>query len=253
MLSVIQVMLASEDSTFSKLFFSTAQPAKGLSVIGMYPSGLGLMDAIRRDHPDVLLLDLMLPGVNAWTILHEINLLAPERRPAVYILSSFESSETIAECRRLGARFFLRKPVHMEQLTELIIRYGVSQPHMQNPSRHDIFVRVTQILQSLQVPAHVAGYGYVRECIMMVLDDASPGISVTKVLYPAVGNKNHASWTSVERDIRNAIELAWKRCNGYMPGFSAGRRPSNREFIFTIADRVRYETHIDLDHFADEP
>lgn len=253
MLSVIRVMIASEDSTFSKLFSATTQPSEGLSVVGMYTSGIGLMDAIRHDKPDVLLIDFMLPGVNTLTILHEINRLTSEERPTVYVLSSFASPETVAECHRLGVCFFLRKPIDIASLIDLISRYGISSRHSlyqpkAQPSWLDVFMYVTQILTSLQIPAHVAGYGYVRECIMLTLADTSTADSVTKILYPTVAKNNNTTWTSVERDIRNAIEIAWKRSNGYMPGFSTVRRPPNREFILTIVDRVRCEMHLDQNY-----
>ena len=79
----------------------------------------------------------------------------------------------------------------------------------------------------------------------MTLEDPSVADSVTNILYPAVARKYHTTWTSVERDIRNAVEIAWKRSGGRMAGFSSMRRPPNRELILTIADRVRYELHLD--------
>ena len=245
---VTQVMIASEDSTFSQLLCAALPPSGGLSVSGVYTSGTGLVDAIRREHPDVLLIDLLLPGVNTLTILNELGQLPAGQQPAVYVLSSFASPETVAECDRLGVSFFLRKPVDIHSLIDLISRYGSTSRHASvdsRPSEHDISMRVTQIIGSMQLPAHVAGYRFVRECILMTLKDPSMADSVTKILYPAVAKRYDTTWTSVERDIRNAIEIAWKRSGGNMPGFSTIRRPANREFILTIADRVRFELHLE--------
>ena len=107
---VTQVMIASEDSTFSQLLCAALPPSGGLSVSVVYTSCTGLVDAIRREHPDVLLIDLLLPGVNTLTILNELGQLPARQQPAVYVLSSFASPETVAECDRLGVSFFLRKP-----------------------------------------------------------------------------------------------------------------------------------------------
>ncbi|MCD8356830.1 MAG: response regulator [Clostridia bacterium] len=255
MLPVTQMIIASEDSTFSQLLCAAIPPSSGLSVIGIYTSGIGLMDAIRCKKPDVLLIDLMLPGINTLTILNELNQLPSENRPAVYVLSAFASPETVAECDRLGVCFFLRKPIETAALIDLVSRYGSSSRYVSlraniHPTQHDISMRITQIMSSLRLPAHVAGYRFARECILMTLNDPSMADSVTKILYPAVAKKYDTTWTSVERDIRNAIEIAWKRSNGKMSGFSSVRRPANREFILTIADRVRFEMHLETEHFA---
>ena len=91
------------------------------------------------------------------------------------------------------------------------------------------------------------GYRYVRDGILMTLEDPASADSVTKLLYPAIAKKHRVTWTSVERDIRNAVTLAWKRSGGHFPGFSATRRPTNREFILTIADHIRFELHPQAD------
>ena len=86
-----QVMIASEDSTFSQRLCAALALSDGLSIAGVHTSGAGLMDAIRQKHPDVLLIDLMLPGVNTLTILNELSQLPAIQQPAIYVLSSFAS------------------------------------------------------------------------------------------------------------------------------------------------------------------
>ncbi len=249
MLSLTRILIASDDSSLTRSLSSAIEVSAELSITGIYSSGDGLTDMILQEQPDTLLIDLMLPGGNALSILKELKDLPAEQCPVIFIVSSFASSHTVAECDRLGASFFLRKPIDLTSLVELIIRYGCTPrkflPDQQQPSAHDVSRRVTQIISSLQLPAHVAGYRYARECILMTLNDPSVAESVTKILYPAVARKYHTTWTSVERDIRNAVEIAWKRSGGRMTGFSSTKRPPNRELILTIADRVRYELHLD--------
>lgn len=254
---VTQVMIASEDSTFSQRLCATLSLSDRLSISGVYTSGTGLIDVICQKHPDILLIDLMLPGVNTLTILNELCQLPADQHPAIYVLSSFASPETVSECDRLGVSFFLRKPVDIPSLIDLMSRYGSTSRYAKpdsSPSEHEISMRITQIMNSLQLPAHVAGYRFVRECILMTLKEPCMADSVTKILYPAVAKRYDTTWTSVERDIRNAIEIAWKRSDGNMPGFSTVRRPANREFILTIADRVRFELHLGFQHsISDRP
>lgn len=249
MLSLTRIMIASDDSIFTRALSSAIESSAELSITGIYTSGDGLTDMILREQPDALLIDLMIPGNNALSVLKELHSLPAEQCPVIFVLSSFASTHTVAECDRLGVSFFLRKPIDLPALVELIMRYGCTPRRFSSDSRqpsvYDVSRRVTQIINSLHLPAHVAGYRYARECILMTLEDPSVAESVTKVLYPAVARKYHTTWTSVERDIRNAVEIAWKRSGGRMAGFSSVRRPPNRELILTIADRVRYELHLD--------
>lgn len=253
---VTQVMIASEDSTFSQHLCASLPLSDRLSISSVHHSGTGLIDVICQEHPDVLLIDLMLPGVNTLTILNELSQLPAMQQPTVYVLSSFASPETVAECDRLGVSFFLRKPIDITSLINLIIRYGNTSRRIRvssHPTEHELSARVTQIIASMQIPAHVAGYQFVRECILLTLKDPAMANSVTKILYPTVAKKYNTTWTSVERDIRNAIEIAWKRSDKKMPGFRSVHRPANREFILTIADRVRFELHLESeDSSSDE-
>ena len=218
MLSLTRILIASDDSVFTRALSSAIESSAQLSITGIYSSGDGLTDTILHEQPDALLIDLMIPGINAFSLLKDLHDLPAEQCPAIFVLSSFASPHTVAECDRLGVSFFLRKPVDLQALVELITRYGCVPRRFssdsQQPSAHDISRRVTQIISSLQLPAHVAGYRYARECILMTLEDPSVADSVTKILYPAVARKYHTTWTSVERDIRNAVEIAWKRSGG---------------------------------------
>lgn len=251
MLPVTRVMIADEDNIFTRQMCKMLRPAEGFCVTGLYQTGIGLIEAIEKEKPDVLLMDLMLPGTSALTILQHISLLPEQQRPKVIIVSSFASEQTIAECHRLGVSFFLRKPVEASSLAELIGRYGKSEhaaPAVPRtaPTQQDITWHIKHILGDLYIPTHVKGYEYVTDCIEMAIEDRSTADSVTKILYPAVAKKNETSWTSVERDIRNAISLAWKRSGGKFKGFHHSQRPANREFILNIVERVRFELQLDM-------
>ncbi|MDO5784105.1 MAG: sporulation initiation factor Spo0A C-terminal domain-containing protein [Eubacteriales bacterium] len=247
MQSMIQVMIADEDSLFTRLIRHTLQPSDGFSVTGVYRSCDQLLEAVQRENPDVLLLDPMLPGGNALLLLRQLNQLPAGQHPHVFVISSFTSAEMTAECNRLGVSFFLRKPVNANTIADLIstcVR-NTSEP-VHRPTDHEIQRYITKILNTLQFPTHVLGYYYVRDCIMLALRHNTPTISVTKVVYPSVAKANSTTWTSVERDIRSGILIAWDRCDGHFPGFSSTRRPTNRAFISAVAERVRCDLQIDF-------
>ena len=107
---------------------------------------------------------------------------------------------------------------------------------------------VTPVIHEVGMPAHIKGYQYVREAIVLTIKDESVIHEVTKVLYPAVARRYHTTSACVERAIRHAIEVAWERGDldalqrvfGYTVSTSKGK-PTNSEFIAMIADRLIME------------
>ena len=132
-------------------------------------------DALREHdtwHPNLILLDLMLP--DALTALRELDGLSERQRPCIFVLSSFVSAEISAECDRLGINFFLRKPVSIASLIDILSRYGaaarLSAPHASEaPTQYDIVLQIRHLLGDLQFPAHVMGYRYLRDSILMTI------------------------------------------------------------------------------------
>lgn len=109
-------------------------------------------------------------------------------------------------------------------------------------------MRVTNIIHEIGVPAHIKGYQYLREAIIMTVKDMETINAITKVLYPTVAKKYNTTSSRVERAIRHAIEVAWDRGDievlnnffGYTVSNSKGK-PTNSEFISMIADRIRLQ------------
>ena len=107
---------------------------------------------------------------------------------------------------------------------------------------------VTNVIHEVGVPAHIKGYQYLREAIMMVVSDIDIINQITKQLYPQIADKYHTTPSRVERAIRHAIEVAWGRGEqstvesifGYTVSASKGK-PTNSEFIAMIADKLRLE------------
>lgn len=246
MQSMIRIMIADEDTLCTSLMCNALQSSNGLSITGVYRSCDQLLEVIQRDNPDILLIDPMLPGGNALLLLHQLHQLPASQRPYVIATSSFASTEMFAECSRIGVSFFFRKPVNTDIIIKTIFNCIRNTPKQMWPTDHEIRRYITKILDSLQFPTHVLGYHYVRDSIMLALRNNTPNISVTKMIYPSVAKDNATNWTSVERDIRNGILIAWNRCDGHFPGFNSTRRPTNRAFISMVAERVRCDLQLDF-------
>lgn len=111
---------------------------------------------------------------------------------------------------------------------------------------HNLERDVTDMIHEIGVPAHIKGYQYLREAIIMSVEDAEMLGSITKVLYPTIAKKYQTTASRVERAIRHAIEVAWNRGRmetldamfGYTINTGKGK-PTNSEFIALIADKIR--------------
>lgn len=111
---------------------------------------------------------------------------------------------------------------------------------------HDLEQDVTNMIHEIGVPAHIKGYQYLREAIMMSVEDTTMISSITKILYPTIAKRFQTTPSRVERAIRHAIEVAWSRGRmetldamfGYTVDTGKGK-PTNSEFIALIADRIR--------------
>lgn len=121
-----------------------------------------------------------------------------------------------------------------------------ASPQKESEPIRDLEQDVTNMIHEIGVPAHIKGYQYLREAIMMSVRDAGMISSITKILYPTIAKRFQTTPSRVERAIRHAIEVAWSRGKmetleslfGYTIDTSKGK-PTNSEFIALIADRIR--------------
>ena len=175
------------------------------------------------------------------------------------IMSSFDNPNLEREALLAGADYYFLKPFDADEMAERILSLnGKSRVEMikrnqlqQNLQNGSIEMRVTEIIHQIGVPAHIKGYQYLRDAIIMAINDDDIINAVTKRLYPAVAKKHGTTSSRVERAIRHAIEVAWDRgdvdvLNSYF-GYTIhnGRgKPTNSEFIAMISDRFRLQLKI---------
>ena len=243
MLPLIHIVIADEDQDFVNNLRTLLTFDHGFVVDKVCSSGIGLTNILNQYHPDLLVLDYAIGGVNVLTLLHDISQMPNDVRPAVFVNSPFISSYIAAECERLGVKFLLREPIDPHHLVDLFRRYSTPHSSVTVPMQNELSLHIAQFLNSLHVPPHLKGYRYLIEAVVLTIEDRSSADAVTKELYPIIAKKHHVKWESVERNIRNAVELAWQRSGEYFPGFTAKTRPANREFIITVADRIMLSTH----------
>jgi two-component system response regulator (stage 0 sporulation protein A) len=144
------------------------------------------------------------------------------------------------------------KPCDMSALVERLeeIRGGenLRMPAARHTGQQSIETMVTNIIHEIGVPAHIKGYQYLREAIIIAVEDMDVINAITKILYPQVAKTFQTTPSRVERAIRHAIEVAWDRGDldtlqrffGYTVSNTKGK-PTNSEFIALIADKLQLQ------------
>ena len=207
------------------------------------------MQLLEERRPDILVLDLMLSKKDGLSLLKSISLW--DRRPAVVATTGFMTEYVASAAAGLGVAYLILKPCDMEalvdRLEELRFDTGRSIPVRRAPGQ-SIEALVTGIIHEIGVPAHIKGYQYLREAIIIAGNDMDVINAITKVLYPQVAKTFQTTPSRVERAIRHAIEVAWDRGDldtlqrffGYTVSNTKGK-PTNSEFIALIADRLQLQ------------
>jgi two-component system response regulator (stage 0 sporulation protein A) len=244
------VLIADSSEEFCTALAAALQRADGFQVVGTAGDGEQAIRLINERKPQVLVLDLMLSKQDGISVLKAISNL--DRKPVTLATSAFVTDYVSAAVASLGVRYLMLKPCDMNILVERMeeIRGGES-PRYPAPRRMDrtgIESMVTNIIHEIGVPAHIKGYQYLREAIILAVDDMDVINAITKVLYPQVAKTFQTTPSRVERAIRHAIEVAWDRGDldtlqsffGYTVSNTKGK-PTNSEFIALIADRLQLQ------------
>ena len=244
------VIIADNTEEFCTELTASLKRSGGFHVLGTANDGEQAIRMVTERKPDVLVLDLMLAKQDGLSVLKAIS--AMERRPVTLATSRFVTDYVANAAANLGVRYLMLKPCDMTALVERLeeIRGGESQ--RKNSSRHtgkdSIESMVTGIIHEIGVPAHIKGYQYLREAIIIAVNDMDVINAITKVLYPQVAKTFQTTPSRVERAIRHAIEVAWDRGDldtlqrffGYTVSNTKGK-PTNSEFIALIADKLQLQ------------
>jgi two-component system response regulator (stage 0 sporulation protein A) len=242
-----KVVLADANEEFRMLLQQTIEATGEFEVVGSTGDGADVWEMIEQENPQLLLMDAVLPGLDGFGILRLMQ--HRQQMPQCIMISAFCAQRTVAAAAELGVYAFLPKPCNEESLLThmrqaiLPAEGGASEnfaPALEG--------QVTAIIHEIGVPAHIKGYQYLREAIMIASQDMDVINAVTKILYPEVAKRFSTTPSRVERAIRHAIEVAWDRGDleilqkyfGYTVNSTKGK-PTNSEFIAMIADRLQLE------------
>ena len=243
---ITTVFIADSTEEFCTNLTAALAQAGGFHVCGTAYDGETALRRITELKPQVLVLDLMLSKRDGISILKSLQNM--EHRPVTLVTSGFITEFVANTAANLGARYLMLKPCDMGALVERLeeIRGSSKQATpLRRNDRSGIEALVTGIIHEIGVPAHIKGYQYLREAIIIAVNDMDVINAITKVLYPQVAKTFQTTPSRVERAIRHAIEVAWDRGDldtlqrffGYTVSNTKGK-PTNSEFIALIADKL---------------
>lgn len=248
----IKVLVADDNREFCEILGEYIKKQSDMRLFGVAHSGREALELMEGETPDVLILDVIMPHLDGIGVLEELNDEGHAgQKPKVMVLSAFGQESVTQRAFQLGADYYVLKPFNLEVLGKRIremARSAANGDAIPKNTKRSLDVAVTNLLHEIGVPAHIRGYLYLRDAIILVANKVEIMGAVTKELYPAIARRYNTTPSRVERAIRHAIEVAWNRGNvdllgrifGHTINFERGKT-TNSEFIAMLADKLRME------------
>lgn len=241
----IKIIICADDGEWSREN-TDAISAKGAQVMIAGRNGAALLSRIREEKPDAVIMELFMPGLDALGVMHAVKSEGLSE-PVFIVTASYSAPALERQVMEAGASYFAIQPYNKAEMIDRILALTGASSHAAaaGTSRSDLRIQVTEILHQIGVPAHIKGYHYLRDSIIMAIEEPETINAVTKQLYPSVAKQYETTSSRVERAIRHAIEVAWDRGDvdvlnsyfGYTIHNTRGK-PTNSEFIAMISDKL---------------
>jgi two-component system response regulator (stage 0 sporulation protein A) len=261
----LNVAIADDNEKMVEILGQLIEQDKDLKLVGKAHNGEEILAIIEDQEPDVVVLDIIMPKMDGLSVMEKVthgNM--AKKTPSCIVISAVGQERITEDAFSLGAEYYMLKPFDNQMLINRIKhvrRRGVRkaagegvhpaialQEETGSYTRDSLETDVTDIIHEIGVPAHIKGYQYLRDAIILAVNDMEMLNSITKLLYPTIAKKHQTTPSRVERAIRHAIEVAWSRGKmdtidalfGYTVSNGKGK-PTNSEFIALIADKIRLE------------
>ena len=255
----LSVAIADDNQRILDMLETVIGMDKELNLVGKAKNGEEMCQIIKDKQPDVVLLDLIMPKMDGLTVMEQVSQdKNVSKRPYFIVITAVGQERITEDAFNKGANYYIMKPFNNEMLLNRIksvrkmFRNNEKKSEdtkSENAARgENLENRVTNMRHEIGTPAHIKGYHYLRDAIIMAVEDMDVLNAITKILYPTVAKKYQTTSSRVERAIRHAIEVAWSRGKldtldelfGYTVSTGKGK-PTNSEFIALIADTIQLE------------
>lgn len=251
----LRIVIAEDSNELVKTMCNFFEKQSGMEVVYTCGDGSYLLNYLSKNNCDILLLDVFMPNCDGLKVLQELKFNSDSYNipNKTIVFSAFSNDKLMRKVSELGADYFIVKPINYSSLLDVMRDYKtknqeivVNAINLNKNNAYDLDTEITTLLHEIGVPAHIRGYLYIREAIVMVYKNVEILGGITKILYPEIAKKFQTTSSRVERAIRHAIEVAWVRGNvdaisdifSYTISYHK-TKPTNSEFIAMIADRLR--------------
>ena len=251
----IKLLVVDDNCELRQKMVQVLNSQEEFRVVGEAENGVEALAFLKREPVDVMLLDIIMPHMDGYTLMEELQRQALEVPPRIIVVTALGRDDFIMRAVELGASYYVVKPFEMRVLMDRI-RQVVGQPlhreslpaiHPADPEK-SLDEKLSSLFLTIGIPAHIKGYQFLREAVKMVIDNPDIINRITKELYPGIGKHFNTTASKVERAIRHAIEVAWNRGRIESLNATFGCRvctkedkPTNGEFIAMIADMLSLE------------
>lgn len=256
-----KILIADDNERMVNTLKELVSSQEDMEVVATASDGVDAVEKIKMFQPDVVLLDIIMPKLDGLGVIEKVRANDDaEKTPEFIVISGIGQDVVTENAFELGAAYYIMKPfdndVVLSRIRKLRSRLKGKFVTSSNgvyenafvKREHDLEADVTDIIHEIGVPAHIKGYQYLRDAIMMSVNDGEMLNSITKLLYPSIAKRHKTTPSRVERAIRHAIEVAWSRGKmdtidelfGYTVNNGKGK-PTNSEFVALIADKIRLE------------
>jgi two-component system response regulator (stage 0 sporulation protein A) len=255
-LNSIKVGIADDNEEFCQLLRNFFLTQTKIELVLMVYNGFDLIKAIPQTCLDVLLLDMIMPQMDGLGVLQWFKNNPQYPKPKIIIFSAYGQEDVTKNILKLGIDYYVLKPFDLGILTQRIIEMA-EKVEYKAISHRKIFINknletdVTNAIMSLRIPPYFKGFTYLRDAIVLTVQDPKSIKDITKILYRTIAERYNSTPNRVERTMRFAIETAWNKGNvevlhklfGYCIDGKKGK-PTNASFIAKIADHIRLKKKI---------
>lgn len=248
------ILIVEDNALMLNIIKTALEKCEDVNIVDCATNGIDGIEKIKQHNPDIVILDLIMPGSDGFTIMKQVRKFNKECK--FLVISSLNQDQFVSKAFQEGASYYIMKPFDSELLIDRIhdlIKIKPSKNNFSvetNPKEKNgqINELLTTYLISLGIHSNIKGYQYLKDAIKLAINQPEVITKITKDLYPTVAKENNSSSSKVERAIRNAIEIAWNKgkvenINSLfgMQLYSKYERPTNGEFIALMADKILLE------------
>ncbi len=255
----LRIVIADRDKFYLQKLKNCLERKGEMVVIGMTDNGADVFQLVKEKRPDVILLDTVLGEKDGVWVLEQIRKL---RICCITIMiTAIDNDLVVRRAIVTGADYYMIKPIQGDLLIERICQLAESKNIWSTEKEEPVFeieesatqkvnsleAEISTILNSMGIQASIKGYHFIRQAVMMAVEDREVLAGITKGLYPDLAKMYHTTASKVERAIRHAIESAWKK-NGQevyleISGYQMEDKPTNGQFIAALTEYFRMKQH----------